>query len=256
MDITRIKAVLLYLLLTFFFATCSPCASQLSQAERLLEIDPAAADSVLSSIPVPRSSRERALYAVLKTQADYKLYKAITSDSLILTATRYYGSNRKNFHAALAWYSQGCVYTELHNNMAAIDAYLKAEDLFPDTLLRYYALTEQQLGTRYLEKMMLHQAQIQFEGCKINAERIGDIKTLNYVTIRLGLCALYSQDFTTADSIFSRILRDSTFSQNHKNEALFQLAKVESYCHKDYQSALFFIDSYLFNKRNNSVLTI
>ena len=80
----------------------------LLNAEQLLETDVVAADSILESMTTPSSKRDRAWYAVLKTQATYKQYKPITTDSLILTATQYYGSNRKSYRSAMAWYSQGC----------------------------------------------------------------------------------------------------------------------------------------------------
>ena len=69
--------------------------SRLTEVEQLMETDVKAADSILSAMPMPTSRRDRAWYAVLKTQADYKQYKPITSDSLILTATSYYGTLRQ-----------------------------------------------------------------------------------------------------------------------------------------------------------------
>ena len=132
----------LSILALFIMNACTGTRSRLHQVESLLETEPVVSDSILASMPEPQSHRDRAWYAVLKTQTDYKLYKPITSDSLILTATSYYGTHNKNYRTAMAWYSQGCVYSELNNDFAAIDAFLKAKDLFPDTLIRYYALTE------------------------------------------------------------------------------------------------------------------
>ena len=79
----------------------------LQYAEQLLETDAVAADSLLGTIQLPDSKRIRAYYAVLKTQADYKNYVIAQDDSLIRTATGYYGSGSKDYHAAMAWYSQG-----------------------------------------------------------------------------------------------------------------------------------------------------
>jgi len=107
-----------------------------------METDPKEADSILVSMTEPTSRRDRAWYVVLKSLADCKNDRIITSDSLIRTATDYYGSLHKNFRAAVAWYTHGCVYTHLGNDHSAIYAFLKAKDLFPDTLVHYYALTE------------------------------------------------------------------------------------------------------------------
>ncbi|MBO6079107.1 MAG: hypothetical protein J6P66_10210 [Bacteroidaceae bacterium] len=217
----------------------------LQNAEQLLETDVVAAYSILESMTPPSSKRGQAWYAVLKTQADYKQYKPITSDSLILTATKYYGSHRKSYRSAMAWYSQGCVYSELQNDLAAIDAFLKSKDLFPDTLIRYYALAEQKLGNIYLERKMVEQAEYQLTCCRQNAIRLHNKKTANYATIRLGLCALYSRDYDTADSIFTSILNEEDFSSNHKKEALYQMSKIKAIHSKDIEGALSCIDAYL-----------
>lgn len=173
---SRLFSIILSGLIATILISCGN-SRILREAETLLETNPAAADSILASMPAPKSRRDRAWYAVLKTQADYKQYKPLTTDSLILTATDYYGtrirgSRNRRYHSALAWYSQGCVYTELNNDLAAIDAYLKAEGLFPDTLVRYYALTENKLGVLLINRMMLDEAKQQFKCCQINAKRL------------------------------------------------------------------------------------
>ena len=165
---------LLNLLCISVLISCSDSNSSLREVENLLETDIHAADSAMSSIQLPSSRRSNALYAILKTQIDYELGRPFSSDSLIITATDYYGSRRKGYHAALAWYSQGCVYSRMKNNHAAIYAYLKAKDLFPDTLVRYYALTEKNLGSRYYEKKKYDCAYDEFYKCRINADRIQD----------------------------------------------------------------------------------
>jgi len=237
-------------IITLMTVVCSCRDSRLAQAEALLETDPAAADSILTHIPELRSRRDRALYAVLKTQADYKQYKPLTTDSLILTATDYYrttirGTRNRRYHSALAWYSQGCVYTELKNDFAAIDAYLKAKDLFPDTLIRYYALTENKLGTHYLNRMMLDEARDQFKCCHINAKRLQDTKMQNHAYFHTGLCALYSKDYIVADSIFRVILDNSAYSRSQRSIATMQLAKINLYHHENNTEALSLINRYL-----------
>ena len=148
----------LFILTSFIQTSCKGSRTNLSHAESLLETNPAAADSILCSMPEPQSRRDRAWYAVLKTQADYKQYKPITSDSLILTATSYYGTHRKNYRSAMAWYSQGCLYKDMQIDSSAVESFIRAMDLFPDTLNRFYSLTEKSLGDVFLRKSMYHQA--------------------------------------------------------------------------------------------------
>ena len=244
----KVYSPILMLVALVSFIGCGD--SRLTEVERLLETDVKAADSILSSMPMPTSRRDLAWYAVLKTQADYKQRKTFTSDSLITTATFFYGTSRKGtkarrYQSALAWYSQGCVYSELNNDYAAIDAYLKAKDLFPDTLIRYYALAEQNLGTLYLDRMMLEQSINQLNCCKINAVRLGNTKMSNYAFVRLGLSALYGRDFKTSDSIFTVVLNDNSFSNSHKTLAKLQMSKIKLYNDRNYNDALLFVDSYI-----------
>lgn len=153
----KLQVLIVGLLLSLILGVSS-CVSrerrQLDAVELMLESNPAKADSMLCEMSIPTGKKDRAWYAVLKTQADYKQYKPISSDSLILMATKYYGSRHKNYRSAMAWYTQGCVYSELNDDVLAIKAYLKAKYLFPDTLIRYFALTEQQLALCYLTKGM------------------------------------------------------------------------------------------------------
>ena len=210
--------------------------------ETRLETDPKAADSILNSMPQPKSNRDRALYAVLKTQAEYKQYKPITSDSLILTATRYYGTNRKNYHAALAWYTQGCVYTELHDDVQAIDAYLKAKDLFPDTLVRYYALTEQVLGRRYLTKTMYDDSYRAFTLSRNNASRIKDSTMIAYSDYNIAIIKLQKNNYNGLNKAFCQLSENKYLSDFYRGECLLQLAKYHIYGSCLYDSALYYLD--------------
>lgn len=202
----------LLLLNTVVLCSCGDGNNSLYEAERLLEVNPEAADSILESMTFPTSQRDRAWYAVLKTQADLRQNFPWTSDSLILTATNYYGSHRRSYRSAMAWYSQGCVYSKMNNDMAAIYAYLKAKDLFPDTLVRYYALTELNLGKHYHNKKMQDEAIYQLNCCIANADRLND-RTLSYrATIILWSCEFESGLVNTSDSLFSRLQSEELYS--------------------------------------------
>ena len=106
----------------------------LLRAEALMESAPHAARSVLDSIAYPhplpkgkgarsaglpsfrRGKGEAALYALLRTQADYKNRTRLTTDTLIHVATDYYGTRRKSQHAALAQYylTEGSTFAANH----------------------------------------------------------------------------------------------------------------------------------------------
>ena len=79
---------------------------RLEQLEAQLDTAPHLVLQALDSIPVARLRGEkRALYAILKTQADYKCYRPLTTDTLIRYATTYYDDDRESYRAAMAWYS-------------------------------------------------------------------------------------------------------------------------------------------------------
>ena len=151
----RTRVVMCFLLLAALCVGCSGRGSmrQLERLEAQIDSVPELVREALDSIPSASLRGEaRALYAILRTQADYKCYEPLTSDSLIRYATNYYSKSRKSYRAAMAWYSLGCVYTELKNDAAAVEAYLQAQSLFPDTTERYHRLCYQNLGQHYLKK--------------------------------------------------------------------------------------------------------
>ena len=249
------KTVRIILYLSFqaivFFTSCRDATYlELARIEQIMETDPAKADTLLSVIPEPAKASRRALYAILKTQLDYKNYRPVSDLDLIIDATDYYGTRKKDYHAAMAWYSLGCAYSVSNNDMAAINAYLKAKDLFPDTLTRYYALTEQNLGKHYLNRMMLPEATEQYRLCLANATRMNNEKARNNAIYNLGRCALYKRDFIVADSIFNNILTESRYSNDQKNLAVFQLSKIRLHHDKDYQQAMKLINEYLSYRKN------
>lgn len=202
----------LFVMIISVVTSCNSDNRSLSEVEMLLESDAEKADSILQSMNSPLSKQERAWYAVLKTQTDYQLNKPIKNDSLILTATNYYGSHRKSYRSAMAWYSQGCVYSKMKNDMAAIYAYLKAKDLFPDTLVRYYALSEMNLGRHYHNKQMHDEAIYQLNCCIANADRLNDAETSYYANMLLWSCEFQSGLVNTSDSLFRRLQDKDLYS--------------------------------------------
>ena len=86
----KLRAVIYILLLA---TLCMGCGDRLSmrELERLeaqLDTEPHLVRLVLDSIPLATLDGEaRALYAILRTQADYKCYVPLTTDTLIRYAT-------------------------------------------------------------------------------------------------------------------------------------------------------------------------
>ena len=210
--------------------SCFRDNDRLREAELLMETDPKAADSILTSMPEPTSRRDRAWYAVLRSLADYKNDRTITSDSLIRAATDYYGSLHKNYHAAVAWYAHGCVDTQLKNDYSAIYAFLKAKDLFPDTLVHYYALTEYKLGNGYLNLKMYNEAMNLLMCSRINADRLQDTVTSYWANVRLFECALRLGEEDASNQFFNTILsRQDYIHETFSDDTLFDGTRLRYY---------------------------
>ena len=246
----RLLLVALPLLAVLCFASClrhSAAWPLLQEAEALMETDYKAAGALLDSLDAtPLQGEDAALYAILKTQADYKRYVPLTSDSLPRVATAYYGTPyRKNYHAAMAWYALGCYYTEHHADAAAIDVYLKAKDLFPDTLSRYHALCYQNIGKHlYLHDMpkdaipyltTFHEHPV----CKTDSCLISNA---DYC---LGVAYLRNKDFDKAEQSFYAVLNNRYSSNSDALDAVFQLSKLLYHNHDNYGASLALIDKYI-----------
>ena len=123
----------------FMSVSLSSCSSPsvknplLLCADSLMETCPDSALSILESITCPQKMprADRALYALLLTQARHKNYIALEDDSLIKTAVDYYGDKKKSVRAAKAHYYWGATYGEKGYTSFAVDEYLTAIRLMP-----------------------------------------------------------------------------------------------------------------------------
>ena len=258
-----LRVIVLLLLVVVSMTSCQRDTSvrtALARAEALMESDPHAARAVLDSLEnvlrrpstlsrqpsSPRLSKsDAALYALLRMQADYKCDVPLTSDSLARVATDYYGMPRcKNYHAAMAWYTLGCVYTDKQEDSKAISAYLKACDCFPDTTSRYYPLTLQNLGRHYLNRNMLAEATSAFTRFGNLSESIGESNLLAFARYYLGFTRLLQFDYETADSLFDLLLDSDTFRASYMAGAFLHKAKIAFYSKDDHLQAFAYLRNY------------
>ena len=123
------------ILMSVSLSSCSSSVKSplLLSAVSLMEIYPDSALSILESISSPQKlpRADRALYALLLTQARHKNYIALGDDSLIKMAVEYYGDKKKSVRAAKAHYYWGATYLEKGYTSFAVDEYLTAIRLMP-----------------------------------------------------------------------------------------------------------------------------
>ncbi len=213
---------------------------QLQELEAQLDSVPHLVRQGLDSIPFASlDDEERALYAILRTQADYKCYVPLTTDTLIRYATDYYNTDRKNYRAAMAWYSLGCVNTELGDDAGAVEAYLQAQSLFPDTTVRYYRLCYQNLGQHYLNKDMTDEALAVYTAY----HNIAEGYDLLYADIGLAQAYIYNEQPEQAREILENLLQRCAEMDTLSLETiLFDLGKIEYTFFKDYDKAEAYFD--------------
>ena len=213
---------------------------QLEQLESLVDSVPQEVAIALDNMPSEAFRGEtRALYALLRTQADYKCFVPITSDSLIRYATDYYDGNRRSYRAAMAHYSLGCVYSELKDDAAAIEAYLRAQSLFPDTTMRYHRLCYQNLGHHYLRKNMADEALKAYKSFYIFSEGSDQL----YASIKLAQAYIRNKYPNEAKDILEGLLdKHDKIDTKSLKIILFELGKIEHTFNKDYTKAEEYFD--------------
>lgn len=243
--------ILMAAVIVLLFASCT--YGGLRDVEKTMETDAIAADSMLNSIEPPASGRSLALYSLLKTQIDYKLYRDIPTDSVIRIATDFYGTKRKDYHAAMAWYSLGCISGEFSQDSTAADAYLTALRMFPDTLVRYYALTEQNLSHIYLEHKMYEEAIGLIRDCRTNAVRLSDSAAIAFCDYCIAKYLLYRNEYQAAKDMLLQLKDNRWLSAPNRDAILIQLAKIELVYHHDYAHTLLYTDEFLIRKGNASL---
>ena len=251
--------------LLLLMATVTACRrdesmrTALARAEALMESDPHAAHAVLDSLEnvlrrpstlsrqpsSPRLSKsDAALYALLRTQADHKCHIRLTSDSLPLVATHYYGTKHKTQRAALSQYYLGCAYKDMGRDLEAIDALLRATTLFPDTTCKYYAYNLLELGCLYMNHQMNDEAMSAFESYRHSIACETDSANIGYADYYVGLASLHKGDDARADSAFQLALCNTQLPNRPHGDILFQLAKLYYYHLNKPEEALAYINRY------------
>ncbi len=122
------------LLLSIFCMLLSACGTHYTdhavilKAESLLTEHPDSALKLLNTIDKPEhlSKSDFAAWCLHYTQARYKLYMDIKSDSLIQVAVDYYAKTDLKKYSGTSYYMLGCVSELLHKNEKALLAYKNA----------------------------------------------------------------------------------------------------------------------------------
>jgi hypothetical protein len=150
--------VFVFLLLTACHHTTPEQKALLSHADSIISVHPDSALHLLKKVGNFHhlASSDRALYALLMTQALDKCDSIVTSDTLIKIATDYFGNNDP-VRAGYAWFYRARCEKNQGNSQGQADALLKAQEYA--TQSKNYKL----LGFVYSDKAKMYQQQNQLD---------------------------------------------------------------------------------------------
>lgn len=145
-----------------FIAILSNCTHNTSNMTALVRIDSLLLKNdyveVLNKIkgidPQKLNKADLALYSLLLTQAQYKNYEPITSDSIINYAVNYYQNSNDKEKATRSLLYQGCVYEVLGNPEKAIDCYNQADKTAGKQDIANKAYAKLRIGVLYQENIV------------------------------------------------------------------------------------------------------
>lgn len=184
----------------------------MDRVEIIMDDDPQTADSLMRLIDANsiQGKKTNARYALLYTAAEYKNYQVVTSDSLIMTAVRYYSIDNNMDYRFLSYYYLGCVYMELHQYSDAGAAFANAEQLSSFVDNDYWkGLLYLQLGDVFRMVCDYYRAQDYYIASKSSFESAAKVRHKLYALLRLGTTKMNNREFRDADSILIIVEKES-----------------------------------------------
>lgn len=180
----------------------------MNNVESIINSDADLADSLMNLIDSNslRGKERKARYALLYSEAQFKNYQPFTSDSLILTAARYYSISNNLDYRFLSYYYLGCAYMELKQFTDAAVALAQAEMLVNTIDNDYWiGLLYTQLGDLFNESYDYHRAEEYFSKSAHYYELAGKETHKMYALNDIAKCNIDLHDFYRGDSLLKGI---------------------------------------------------
>lgn len=190
-------------------------------ADSMMDARPDSALKLLHSIQSPQEMRaaDRALYALLFTQAEHRNWISHTNDSLIRIAVDYYKDGDDKEQEAKAYYYLGCVYQDIGDIVGATDAFLKALNISsPETSdTEILTMIYESLADCYQDQGFYDKAMEMYRASyEVNEEK-NDEKNILYPMQGMAEVFVYESKWDSAEYYYneiierSRILGDSSW---------------------------------------------
>ena len=191
----------------------------LDMSEKLLDEKPALVDSLLRMVDPQaiKGKENKARYALFYTGAEYKNFNDASSDSLIMTAVRFYSISNNLEYSFLSNYYLGCVYLDLDRSTDAAAAFANAEQLvnYTDNVF-WKGLLYSHLGHIFLESCDYPRAEEYFIKSEDCFRIIGKEQHRLNARLRIGQSRLNKHDYYTADSILRVVEKDAILQGDGK----------------------------------------
>lgn len=191
----------------------------LKMTENILDEKPALADSLMRMIDSKsiRGKENRARYALLFTAAEFKNYQLAKSDSLIMSAVRYYSINNNIDYRFLSYYYLGCVYLDLNRMSDAGAAFTNAEQLSDQIDNDFWkGLLFYRLGFIFTEACDYHRAEEYYSKSEFYYKQSGSELHRLYAKLNVGQSKKNMQEYRKADSLFRIVEKESVTVGNNE----------------------------------------
>ena len=203
----------------------------LDRAESMLGTNDSTALATLDSIDATaiRSRKQNARYALLYSEALYKNYIPVASDSLIMEAIRYYSTGSDIRSRFRAFYQLGCIYSELDRKPDALLAFTQAEHLASSVTDDYQlGLLNTQLGLAFFNSFDFSRALDYYNAAYTHYSKAGKESHEMHALYDIASCQLQLNNLERAYTLFDSI---QTMASNAEDYYLLyncQLNKLNS----------------------------
>ena len=208
------KCIFLLLILGALMSCTDPkvVMETLHRAESLMNEHPDSAWTLLNTISPDEmeQNRNRALYALLYTQAQDKTYRDETNDSLISIAVDYYRDTDDVRHKFLSYYYKGRVHFNTKDYLGATTCYMEAEQLADEVGDDYLAgLLYAELGRIYRLYYDYPKSLEAYQKAAECYERAGKIRHRNYMWLNQGLVYRNLDRFDESERLLRMVLESA-----------------------------------------------
>ena len=189
-----------------------PITDTLHRAEALMNEYPDSAWTLLNTISPDEmgQNRNRALYALLYTQAQDKTYRDETNDSLISVAVDYYRNTDDVRHKFLSYYYKGRVHFNAKDYLSATTCYMEAEQLAKEVDDDYLVgLLYAELGRIYNIYYDYPKSLEAYQKAAECYERAGKIRHRNYMWLNQSLVYRNLNRFEESEKFLRKTLESA-----------------------------------------------